>query len=142
MCLSEAIVDFALHGKAYDHDGEAASRSGARRVLGNLKLNRFFNCVTASQLNAMKLSRPRRSLPSQEEQQADSQERVFAEVKMPNGPSIAGRPLHLLICSNTVELTYVAGADRDWVNLLNALGPSCVRVTWAGIEGTKYLRKN
>ena len=60
---------------------------------------------------------------------------------MPNGSSTLGRPLNLLICSNTVDLTYVAGADRDWVNLLNALGPSCVRVTWAGIRGTASLSK-
>jgi len=35
----------------------------------------------------------------------------------------------------------VGGADRDWVNLLNALGPDQVRVTWVGNSGAEALRE-
>ena len=35
----------------------------------------------------------------------------------------------------------LGGADRDWVNLLNALGPENVRVTWVGNTGSEQLRK-
>lgn len=51
-------------------------------------------------------------------------------------------PLHLLLVSNTESPTYIQGADRDWVNLLSALGPSRVRVTWAGVRGTEALREH
>ena len=54
---------------------------------------------------------------------------------------MSGRPLHLLIVSNTHGSSHVYGADRDWVNLLNALGPGRVRVTWAGVRGTGMLRR-
>lgn len=50
-------------------------------------------------------------------------------------------PLHLLIISNTHTPVSVSGADRDWINLLNALGPDRVRVTWAGERGTDRLRE-
>lgn len=49
------------------------------------------------------------------------------------------KPLHLLIVSNTEGGTHIQGADRDWVNLLNALGPECVRVSWAGIRDSEKL---
>jgi glycosyltransferase involved in cell wall biosynthesis len=52
------------------------------------------------------------------------------------------KPLHLLIVSNTENPTSIQGADRDWVNLLNALGPECVRVTWAGVSGGELLREH
>lgn len=52
------------------------------------------------------------------------------------------RPLHLLIVSNTESANYIQGGDRDWVNLLNALGPEHVRVTWAGITDTEFLHKH
>jgi hypothetical protein len=45
-----------------------------------------------------------------------------------------GTPLHLLIITNTEKGTHIQGADRDWVNLLNAQGAECVRVSWAGIR--------
>ena len=51
------------------------------------------------------------------------------------------RPLHLLIVSSTDTSTHIHGADRDWVNLLNALGPERVRVTWAGIRDSKLLSR-
>lgn len=54
--------------------------------------------------------------------------------------STLGRPLHLLIISNTEAGTHMQGADRDWVNSLNALGPECVRVSWAGIRDSERLR--
>ena len=50
-----------------------------------------------------------------------------------------GKPLHLLIVSNTDSTIYVSGGDRDWVNLLNAFGPERVRVTWAAPCGTELL---
>lgn len=53
---------------------------------------------------------------------------------------MAGRPLHLLIVSNTEGTATISGADRDWVNILNALGPERVRVTWVGISNTESLR--
>ncbi|MGH9970099.1 MAG: glycosyltransferase family 4 protein [Pyrinomonadaceae bacterium] len=59
---------------------------------------------------------------------------------MPTGSSALGRPLHLLILSNTEKSTHIQGADRDWVNLLNALGPERVRVSWAGVRETEWLR--
>ncbi len=58
---------------------------------------------------------------------------------MPAGSSMPGTPLHLLIISNTEQGTHIQGADRDWVNLLNAMGPECVRVSWAGIRDTERL---
>lgn len=51
------------------------------------------------------------------------------------------RPLHLLIVSGTETSTHIHGADRDWVNLLNALGPERVRVTWAGIQDSATLAR-
>jgi glycosyltransferase involved in cell wall biosynthesis len=51
------------------------------------------------------------------------------------------KPIHLLLVSNTDNGPFVGGADRDWVNLLNALGPDHVRVTWVGNSGSKELRK-
>ncbi len=59
---------------------------------------------------------------------------------MTSGRVSLGRPLHLLVVSNTEAATHIYGADRDWVNLLNAFGPERVRVTWAGIGGTEALR--
>ncbi len=53
----------------------------------------------------------------------------------------SARPLHLLIVSSTDTSTHIHGADRDWVNLLNALGPERVRVTWAGIRDSKLLAR-
>ena len=50
-----------------------------------------------------------------------------------------GRLLHLLIVSNTDSTVHISGGDRDWVNLLNALGPERVRVTWLGTGGTEML---
>ena len=60
---------------------------------------------------------------------------------MASGQTLLRRPLHLLVVSNTHLSTHVYGADRDWVNLLNALGPECVRVTWAGVGGAEMLRQ-
>lgn len=57
----------------------------------------------------------------------------------PSGQKGDGKPLHLLIVSNTDLTAHISGSDRDWVNLLNALGPERVRVTWAG-RGTELLR--
>lgn len=34
----------------------------------------------------------------------------------------------------------MSGADRDWINLANALDPERFLVTWAGVHGTNYLR--
>ena len=48
--------------------------------------------------------------------------------------------LHLLIVSNTDSTVHISGGDRDWVNLINALGPERVRVTWVGSRGTELLR--
>lgn len=53
---------------------------------------------------------------------------------------IRDKPLHLLVVSNTAPARFVQGSDRDWVNLINALGPEKVRVTWAGVNGTEQLR--
>jgi glycosyltransferase involved in cell wall biosynthesis len=61
--------------------------------------------------------------------------------EQPAGVAAQTRPLHLLIVSNTHDSTHVYGADRDWVNLLNALGPERVRVTWAGVSGAELLRR-
>ena len=60
---------------------------------------------------------------------------------MTSGQVSLGRPLHLLVVSNTDVATHIYGADRDWVNLLNALGPERVRVTWAGLSGAEMLRR-
>jgi glycosyltransferase involved in cell wall biosynthesis len=49
--------------------------------------------------------------------------------------------MHLLIVSNTESSKSISGADRDWVNLLNAHGPQRVRVTWVGIENAEGLRE-
>ncbi|MBC8032317.1 MAG: glycosyltransferase family 4 protein [Pyrinomonadaceae bacterium] len=54
---------------------------------------------------------------------------------------VSAKPLHLLIVSNTENPTSIQGADRDWVNLLNALGPERVRVTWAGVSRVELLRE-
>ena len=54
---------------------------------------------------------------------------------------IERKPIHLLLVSNTSSLPFVQGADRDWVNLLNALGPGHFRVTWVGVSGSEQLRK-
>jgi glycosyltransferase involved in cell wall biosynthesis len=59
--------------------------------------------------------------------------------EQPAGIAAQTRPLHLLIVSNTHDSSHIYGADRDWVNLLNALGPKRVRVTWAGVSGTELL---
>ncbi len=58
----------------------------------------------------------------------------------PSEPKSKGRLLHLLIVSNTDSTVHISGGDRDWVNLLNALGPVRVRVTWLGTGGTEMLR--
>jgi glycosyltransferase involved in cell wall biosynthesis len=57
----------------------------------------------------------------------------------PREPKGEGRQLHLLIVSNTDSTVHISGGDRDWVNLLNALGPERVRVTWLGTGGTEML---
>jgi len=49
-------------------------------------------------------------------------------------------PLNVLLLSNTDPVPFVQGADRDWVNLLNAIGPEHLRVTWVGLGGTARLR--
>ena len=53
------------------------------------------------------------------------------------------KPLHLLLVSNTDSGAVVGGADRDWINLLNAIGPDHLRVTWVGncnsAELSKYI---
>jgi len=49
------------------------------------------------------------------------------------------RPLNVLLVSNTDTSAHIQGADRDCVNLFNALGPERVRVTWAGIRNTVML---
>lgn len=59
---------------------------------------------------------------------------------MTNERTAPGKPLHLVIVSNTGPGNYVQGSDRDWVNLLNALGPDYVRVTWVGVDGAEALR--
>ena len=59
----------------------------------------------------------------------------------PSGQKAEGKPLHLLIVSSTDTSTHIYGADRDWVNLLNALGPERVRVTWAGIHNSEALAR-
>jgi glycosyltransferase involved in cell wall biosynthesis len=51
------------------------------------------------------------------------------------------RQLHLLIVSSTDKTTHIHGADRDWTNLLNALGPQRVRLTWAGIHDSESLAR-
>ena len=51
------------------------------------------------------------------------------------------RPLHVLLVSNTYAGSFLGGADRDWVNLLNAIGPEHMRVTWVGITGSDELRR-
>jgi glycosyltransferase involved in cell wall biosynthesis len=60
--------------------------------------------------------------------------------RVARGPSKSGLPLHLLIVSNTNSTVHISGGDRDWVNLLNALGPERVRATWLGAGGTEMLR--
>ena len=55
------------------------------------------------------------------------------------GSAMPAPPLHVLLVSNT--MSNMGGADRDWVNLANALGPERVRISWAGKEGTGYLRQ-
>lgn len=62
-----------------------------------------------------------------------------SQMEMLAGSSPLSKPLHLLIISNTEKGTHIQGADRDWVNLLNAMGPECVRVSWAGIHDTERL---
>lgn len=57
----------------------------------------------------------------------------------PNGLQGDRKPLHLLIVSNTDLTTHISGGDRDWVNLLNALGGDRVRITWLGQRGTELL---
>lgn len=47
----------------------------------------------------------------------------------------------MVLVSNTDGGPWVTGADRDWVNLLNALGPDHLRVTWVGNKGSEELRK-
>ena len=37
-----------------------------------------------------------------------------------------GKSIHLLIVSNTDRGSFIGGADRDWVNLLNAIGPAAI----------------
>ena len=60
---------------------------------------------------------------------------------MPGGQEAAnGRPIHLLIVSNTSTSKSISGGDRDWVNLINALGPDRLRVTWVGIDNSEALR--
>jgi glycosyltransferase involved in cell wall biosynthesis len=51
------------------------------------------------------------------------------------------KPIHLLLVSNTDRGPFLGGADRDWVNLLNALGPDHLRVTWVANSGSEELRK-
>src|SRR6185436_14213156 len=60
---------------------------------------------------------------------------------MPTVPSSTNfsSPLNVLLVSNTDTSTHIYGADRDWVNLFNALGPERVRVTWAGIHASQML---
>jgi glycosyltransferase involved in cell wall biosynthesis len=60
-------------------------------------------------------------------------------MQMDNSEKNPARRLHLLIVSSTDTSTHIHGADRDWVNLLNALGPARVRLTWAGIRDSKSL---
>lgn len=52
------------------------------------------------------------------------------------------KPIHVLLISNTAPLPFVQGADRDWVNLLNAFGPEHLRVTWVGLGGSERLLKS
>jgi glycosyltransferase involved in cell wall biosynthesis len=54
---------------------------------------------------------------------------------------LESKRLHLLLISNTNSGAFIPGADRDWVNLLNALGPDYCRVTWVGNNGTQELQK-
>jgi glycosyltransferase involved in cell wall biosynthesis len=55
------------------------------------------------------------------------------------GPGKSGLPLHLLIVSNTDSTVHISGGDRDWINILNALGPERVRFTWVGPRGMQSL---
>src|SRR5687767_12147940 len=48
--------------------------------------------------------------------------------------------MHLMIVSNTCATHAIGGADRDWVNLLNEMGPERVRVTWVGVDNSESLR--
>ena len=57
----------------------------------------------------------------------------------PSGSHANSKPLHLLIVSNTDMTAHISGGDRDWVNLLNALGGERVRLTWLGQRGTELL---
>ena len=54
-----------------------------------------------------------------------------------------GCPLHVLVFSNTYldgRTSTPGGADRDLLNLLNALGPDRVSVSWVGVRGCEKLR--
>lgn len=72
----------------------------------------------------------------------NSQQIVSFEERSPDSDGgqsdFINRPIHILLLSPTCNR--MTGADRDWVNLLNALGPRRIRVSWAGIEGCEYLR--
>ena len=74
---------------------------------------------------------------------AHQSENSVPSTKMPKtarAPN-SGRQLHLLIVSSTDKTTHIHGADRDWTNLLNALGPQRVRLTWAGIRDSESLAR-
>jgi glycosyltransferase involved in cell wall biosynthesis len=63
-----------------------------------------------------------------------------SEQMLVNTPAtLPSRPLHLLIVSGTNTSTHIFGADRDWVNILNALGPERVRISWAGVRGSSIV---
>jgi glycosyltransferase involved in cell wall biosynthesis len=53
-------------------------------------------------------------------------------------PSASEGQLHLALVSPTRGA--VGGADRDWINLANALGPERLRLSWIGITGTAVVR--
>lgn len=60
-----------------------------------------------------------------------------ATVKREQRGTKPNRPLHVLLVSNT--RARMGGADRDWVTLANALGPSEVRISWVGADETSCL---
>jgi len=74
---------------------------------------------------------------------AHQSENSVRATKMRKTASAPGtdKKLHLLIVSSTEQTTHIHGADRDWTNILNALGPQRVRLTWAGSHDSESLAR-
>jgi glycosyltransferase involved in cell wall biosynthesis len=52
-------------------------------------------------------------------------------------PHIGRQPLRVALFCGTRQS--VGGADRDWINIANALGPERIRLTWIGVTGTTCI---